>query len=65
MKELSKVDTDILRLLADGKSSKQIAGETEFSENFINNVRGRLMRKLRAMNTAQLVSEGYKQKILG
>lgn len=64
MKELTKIDKDVLRLLADGMTSKQIAVEIDFSENVVNVARIRLMRKLRAMNTAQLVSEGYKQKIL-
>lgn len=64
MKALTNVDVMVIKLIAEGKTTKEIATETEYSDNHIEWCRIRIMRKMRVINTAQMISQAYKQKIL-
>lgn len=52
---LSRRETEVLRLLADGRSAKQIAGLLGTSPKTVNNQLGSLKEKLRIWETAGLV----------
>lgn len=56
--ELSTREIDVLRLIAEGLMTRDIADRLFVSENTIEFHRKRIMRKLAATNMAQLVKEG-------
>ena len=53
--ELTKREGEILRLIAGGQTNKQIARRLSRSERTVEYHRNRLMRKMAAHNTAELV----------
>jgi DNA-binding NarL/FixJ family response regulator len=61
---LSDREFEVLRRLAAGKSSKEIAGEYKVSINTINTYRKRVLTKLRAKSNIDLVKYAYKYKII-
>ena len=56
--ELSAREIEVLRLIAEGLMTRDIATRLFVSDNTIEFHRKRIMRKLRASNMAQLVKEG-------
>ena len=61
---LSDREFEVLRRLAAGKSSKEIAGEYKVSINTINTYRKRVLTKLRAKSNIDLVKYAYRYKII-
>jgi two-component system invasion response regulator UvrY len=61
---LSDREFEVLRGLAEGKSSKEIAGEYKVSINTINTYRKRILTKLHAKSNIDLVKYAYKNKIV-
>jgi two-component system, NarL family, invasion response regulator UvrY len=61
---LSDREFEVLRGLAEGKSSKEIAGEYKVSINTINSYRKRVLLKLHARTNIDLVKYAYKHKIV-
>jgi two-component system invasion response regulator UvrY len=61
---LSDREFEVLRGLAEGKSSKEIAGEYKVSINTINSYRKRVLTKLHAKSNIDLVKYAYKHKIV-
>jgi len=61
---LSDREFEVLRGLAQGKSSKEIAGEFKISVNTINAYRKRVLLKLHAKTNIDLVKYAYKHKIV-
>jgi two-component system invasion response regulator UvrY len=61
---LSDREFEVLRGLAEGKSSKEIAGEYKVSINTINSYRKRVLTKLHAKSNIDLVKYAYKYKIV-
>ncbi|MCX6121186.1 MAG: response regulator transcription factor [Ignavibacteriales bacterium] len=61
---LSDREFEVLRGLAEGKSSKEIAGEYKVSINTINSYRKRVLLKLHARSNIDLVKYAYKHKIV-
>jgi DNA-binding NarL/FixJ family response regulator len=55
--ELSKNEVEIIRLLASGKSSKQIAAILKYTVGSIDTKRYRLEKKMFAKSTAELVAK--------
>ena len=58
---LSPREIEVLRLIAQGRSTNEIAKDVCVSPNTVEFHRKNIMRKLRANNMAQLVSEGIAQ----
>jgi two-component system response regulator DegU len=58
--DLSPRDKDIIRLLRQGKNSKQIASLLYLSETSIESYRSDLLRKTRTRNVAELVSLAHR-----
>jgi two-component system, NarL family, invasion response regulator UvrY len=61
---LSDREFEVLRSLAEGKSTKEIAGEFKVSTNTINSYRKRVLLKLHAKSNIDLVRYAYKHKIV-
>jgi two-component system, NarL family, invasion response regulator UvrY len=61
---LSDREFEVLRGLAEGKSSKEIAAEYKVSINTINSYRKRVLTKLHAKSNIDLVKYAYKYKIV-
>jgi DNA-binding NarL/FixJ family response regulator len=61
---LSDREYEVLRRLAEGKSSKEIAGEYKISLNTVNSYRKRILTKLNAKSNIELVKYAYKYKII-
>ena len=61
---LSDREFEVLRGLAQGKSSKELAGEYKVSINTINTYRKRVLTKLRAKTNIDLVKYAYRYKIV-
>jgi two-component system invasion response regulator UvrY len=62
--KLSDREFEILQRMADGKSSKEIAGEFKITTNTVNSYRKRVMAKLQANSTADVIKYAYKFKLL-
>jgi DNA-binding NarL/FixJ family response regulator len=62
--KLSDREFEILQRMADGKSSKEIAGEFKITSNTVNSYRKRIMTKLHAKSTADVIKYAYKNKLL-
>jgi two-component system invasion response regulator UvrY len=62
--KLSDREFEILQRMADGKSSKEIAGEFKITPNTVNSYRCRIMAKLHAKSTADVIKYAYKFKLL-
>jgi len=61
---LSDREFEVLQRLAEGKSSKEIAGEYKVSINTVNSYRKRVLTKLHARSNIDLVKYAYKHKIV-
>jgi DNA-binding NarL/FixJ family response regulator len=61
---LSDREFEILQRIADGKSSKEIAGEFKITVNTVNSYRKRIMAKLHAKSTTDVIKYAYKNKLL-
>ncbi|MGD0589488.1 MAG: response regulator transcription factor [Bacteroidota bacterium] len=62
--KLSDREFEILQRMADGKSSKEIAGEFKITSNTVNSYRKRIMTKLHAKSSADVIKYAYKYKLL-
>jgi two-component system, NarL family, invasion response regulator UvrY len=62
--ELSDREFEILRRLAEGKSPKEIAGEYKLSVNTVNSYRKRVLTKLHARTSLDLIKYAYKHGIV-
>jgi DNA-binding NarL/FixJ family response regulator len=62
--KLSDREFEILQRMADGKSSKEIAGEFKITVNTVNSYRKRIMTKLHAKSSADVIKYVYKYKLL-
>lgn len=60
---LTKREIEVIELLCQGYSAKQIAGKLFLSEATVNNHRANIMRKLGVGNTAGIVSKAYVLKL--
>jgi DNA-binding NarL/FixJ family response regulator len=60
----SKREVDIIRLLADGLSSKEIGDKLYIAEETVKTHRKNILEKSSHKNTAQLVSECIKQGLI-
>ena len=61
---LTDREYEVLRRLAEGKSSKEIAGEYKVSANTVNSYRKRILTKLNARSNIELVKYAYRHKII-
>ncbi len=57
-------ETEILRLLAKGKNSSEIAEELFITINTVKTHRRNMLRKLKATNTSQLLKYGYNNNLI-
>ena len=62
--KLSDREFEILQRMVDGKSSKEIAGEFKITVNTVNSYRKRVMTKLHAKSTTDVIKYAYKNKLL-
>jgi two-component system, NarL family, invasion response regulator UvrY len=62
--DLTDREYEVLRKLAEGKTSKEIATEYNISVNTINSYRKRVLVKLHAKTNIELVKYAYKYKIV-
>jgi two-component system, NarL family, invasion response regulator UvrY len=62
--KLSDREFEILQRIADGKSSKEIAGEFKLSVNTVNSYRKRVMTKLHAKSSTDVIKYAYQYKLL-
>ncbi len=58
--QISAREKDVLRLVATGHSSKQIAAELSISENTVETHRRHLLKKFRVNNSTALVKEAHR-----
>jgi DNA-binding NarL/FixJ family response regulator len=61
---LSDVNMEIVRLMSEGLSIKQISGITKMSEHGIEHSRIRLYKKLKVKNGCELIAFAFRNKIL-
>ena len=61
---LSERELQVLRLVAQGENTQEIAGELSLSENTVETHRRHIITKLDARNIAEAVSKAYKMGIL-
>ncbi len=61
---ISKREKDVLRLVAGGSSSKQIAAELSISENTVETHRRRLLQKFKVNNSTALIQEAHRLAVL-
>lgn len=61
---LSNRDRQLIRLLSDGKSTKQISSEMNLAENTINSYRQLLLKQTNTKNSEELVSFAYNNGLL-
>lgn len=64
VEKLSKRETEVVRLIAQGLSSDRIGLELNISVKTVSNHRNNIYSKLNVQNTAELVSFAYKNKII-
>ena len=57
-------ETELLRLLAQGKNSSEIAEELFITINTVKTHRRNMLRKLKATNTSQLLKYGYDNNLI-
>jgi DNA-binding NarL/FixJ family response regulator len=63
-KLLSSHEKNILNLMADGFSSKQVAGKLKISENTVSNHRQNMLRKTNTKNVAELVAFAIRSRLI-
>jgi len=61
---LSGRETEVLRLIAKGRTTKEIAGQINVGARTIETYRARLMRKLNVRNAAELTSTAIAQQLV-
>lgn len=61
---LSKRELQILQLLAEGQTSKQIASVLDITELTVQTHRRNMLRKMKLKNAQQMVSWGFQNGIL-
>ncbi|HTL58515.1 MAG TPA: response regulator transcription factor [Candidatus Limnocylindrales bacterium] len=61
---LSQRETDVLRSIAEGNTSKEIAANLKLSVRTVETYRIRIKRKLNARNTAELVSRARREQLI-
>lgn len=61
---LSKKEKEVLKLLVDGLSSRQIADQLNLSVRTVDNHRANMMRRLQVHNAAELVKLALEEKLL-
>jgi len=61
---LSKKEREVLRLLVEGMSSRQIADQLDLSVRTVDNHRANMMRRLQVHNAAELVKLALEEKLL-
>ena len=62
-KELSRREREVLRLIAIGKSIKEVAAALDVSASTISTYRVRMLRKLRLRNTAELIRYAFRKRL--
>jgi DNA-binding CsgD family transcriptional regulator len=62
--KLSRREREVVRLVAEGKTSKEISSALVISVRTVETYRARLMLKLRATSTAQLVHYAIRNRIV-
>ena len=60
----TKSEVRVLKLLAEGMSSKQIAGALDITFNTVNTYRRKMLKKARVKNTTELIQVAYLQGTL-
>ena len=61
---LTEREAQIVRLVADGKITKEIADQLHVSTRTIETHRSRIMKKLQVANTAEMIRTAYQQKLI-
>ncbi|MDB4582360.1 LuxR C-terminal-related transcriptional regulator [Draconibacterium sp.] len=61
---ISKREEEVLKLIADGDSAKIIGDKLHISENTVVTHRKHLKQKLKVKNTAELVREAFKTRVI-
>ncbi len=61
---LTEREKEVLQLLAEGKSNKEVAGILDVSVNTVDTHRNHLMQKLNLHNTAEIVLYAVRKKII-
>ncbi len=61
---LTKQEKIVVELLAQGFSSKQIAGHLKSSQNTIDNHRKNMLKKTNTKNVAELVAIAIRQQVI-
>ncbi len=61
---LTKQEKIVVELLAQGFSSKQIAGHLKSSQNTIDNHRKNMLKKTNTKNVAELVANAIRQHVI-
>ena len=61
---LTKQEKIVVELLAQGFSSKQIAGHLKSSQNTIDNHRKNMLKKINTKNVAELVAIAIRQHVI-
>lgn len=64
-KELTEREIEVLQLVVDGLSNKEIADKLFISVRTVDTHRRNLMEKLEAKNTAELVRKAFEKKLVG
>ncbi|MEP1096372.1 MAG: helix-turn-helix transcriptional regulator [Cyclobacteriaceae bacterium] len=59
--EITGKQLEVLRLLADGHSSEEIAKELENSKKTIDSIRIDMLRRFQVKNVAHLVAYGFRK----
>ena len=62
--KLSDEEFHVIRLLADGHTSKDIAGELCLSENMVRKLRVRIKKKLNLKTTSELIGYAIRERII-
>ena len=62
---LSEREIQIVRLVAEGKITKEIAEQLYVSVRTVETHRSRIMRKMGVANTAEMIRMAYKKKLIG
>jgi DNA-binding NarL/FixJ family response regulator len=64
LETLSRREREILRFVAEGKSSREIAEEFLLSSKTVDTYRSRLMRKIKVKNAAGLIKFAIQHRII-
>jgi two-component system, NarL family, response regulator NreC len=64
LKKLTKKETEVLSLIADGKTNSDIADQLFISERTVETHRANILKKLEAKNTAELIKKAYQLNLI-